>query len=117
VKSQVLEQDDLAVLGIRNSLLNLFADTVLGQDNLLAELRLELGHDGGEGVLGVGLAIGAAQVGHEDDAFCAVIDGVFDGGDGADDALVVGDFLVGVEGDVEVDLGVMFSIYSRVDGG
>jgi len=46
-----------------------------------------------------------------------VVDGVFDGGDGADDALVVGDFLVGVEGDVEVDLEVMFSIYSRGDGG
>jgi hypothetical protein len=54
-------------------------------------------------------------VGHEDNAFCAVVDGVFDGGDGADDALVVSDFLVGVEGDVEVDLVVMVSIYSRDD--
>ncbi len=30
--------------------------------------------------------------------------GIFYGGERADDALVVGDFLVGVEGNVEVDL-------------
>jgi hypothetical protein len=43
-------------------------------------------------------------VGHEDYAFGAVLDGVFDGWEGADDALVVCDFLVAVKGDVEVDL-------------
>lgn len=41
---------------------------------------------------------------HENDGFGAVIDGIFDGGERADDALVVGDVLVGVERDVEVDL-------------
>jgi len=112
VESQVLEQDDLAVLCICNSLLDLFADTVLGKDDLLPELRLELRHDGSEGVPGVGLAVGATEVGHEDDAFCAVVDGVFDGRDGADDTLVVGDFLVRVEGNVEVDLEGVISICS-----
>jgi hypothetical protein len=45
-------------------------------------------------------------VGHEDDGFGAMFDGVFDCREGADDALVVGDFGVGcfIEGDVEVDL-------------
>jgi hypothetical protein len=41
---------------------------------------------------------------HEHDGLGAVVNGILDGGDGADDALVVGNVLVGVEGDVEVDL-------------
>jgi len=44
-------------------------------------------------------------VGHEDDGLGTVLDGILDGGDGADNALGVGDILVGVKGDVEVDLG------------
>lgn len=43
-------------------------------------------------------------MGHEDDGFGAMVAGVFDGGNGADDALVICDVLVGVEWDVEVDL-------------
>jgi hypothetical protein len=43
-------------------------------------------------------------VGHEDHGLGAILDGVLDGGDGAGDALGVGDLLVGVKGDVEVDL-------------
>lgn len=41
---------------------------------------------------------------HEDDGLGAVLDGILDGGQRADDALVVGDVLVAVERDVEVDL-------------
>jgi len=41
---------------------------------------------------------------HEDDGFGAMLGGVFDGREGADDALVIGYMLVRVEGDVEVDL-------------
>jgi len=41
---------------------------------------------------------------HKDDGLCAVVAGILDGGEGADDALVVGDLLVGIERDVEVDL-------------
>jgi hypothetical protein len=41
---------------------------------------------------------------HENHGLGAIVDGMLDGGQGADDALVVGDFLVLVEGDVEVDL-------------
>ncbi len=32
---------------------------------------------------------------------------IFDGGQGTDNSLVVGDFLFGVEGDVEIDLRVV----------
>lgn len=47
-------------------------------------------------------------MGHEDDGFGAMIGGVLDGGEGADDTLVVCDVLVGVQGDVEVDLGTEY---------
>jgi len=45
-------------------------------------------------------------VGHEDDGFGAIVNGVLDCGEGANDALVVGDF-VAIKRDVEVDLGQM----------
>jgi hypothetical protein len=45
-------------------------------------------------------------VAHQDDSFGAILACVFDGGKGADNALVVCDLLVAVEGDIEVDLEV-----------
>jgi len=42
-------------------------------------------------------------VGHEDDSFGAIVNGVLDCGKGADDALVIRDF-VAVKGNIEVDL-------------
>lgn len=65
VESQVLEQDHLSVLCLVHGLLDLLAHAVLGEDDLLsAEQLLELGNHGLKAVLGVGLAIGAAEVGH-----------------------------------------------------
>jgi hypothetical protein len=43
-------------------------------------------------------------MGHQHDGLGAVVDGIFDGRDCASNALGVRDILVGVEGDVEVDL-------------
>jgi hypothetical protein len=43
-------------------------------------------------------------MGHQDDGLGAILEGVLDGGEGTDNSLVVGDVLVGVERDVEVDL-------------
>lgn len=43
-------------------------------------------------------------MGHQNDGLGAVVKGIFDGWDGAGDALGVGDLLGGVEWDVEVDL-------------
>jgi len=44
-------------------------------------------------------------VGHKDDGLSSVLDGILDCGESTDDALGVGDVLVCVERDVEVDLG------------
>jgi hypothetical protein len=54
-------------------------------------------------------------VGHEDDGLGAIVESMLDGGQGADDALVVGD-LVTVERDVEVDL-CMVKLVSQVAAG
>lgn len=105
VEAEVLEEDDGASLGVVDNLLDLGADRVGGKGNGLAQELLELGDNGLERVLFVGGAVGAAEVGHEDDGLGAVLEGILDGGEGTDDALVVGDVLVGVERDVEVDLG------------
>ena len=48
-------------------------------------------------------------MGHEDNGLCALFDGIFDGWEGTDNALVVGD-LIAVKWDVEVDLGVRVSV-------
>jgi len=49
----------------------------------------------------LGLAVWSAEVRHEDNGFGAMVDSVLDGGQSADDALVVCD-LVSVEGYIEV---------------
>ena len=104
VESQVLKQDDAAVLSGVDSLLDLCSNTVLGEGDLAAEELLKLRNDRGERELGVRLAIGTTEMGHEDNGLGAILDGIFDGGDSADDTLGVGDSGA-VKGDVEVDLG------------
>lgn len=107
VEAQVLQQHDAAAGGAVDRLLHFRADAVVGEGHFLsAEQLLELRDDGLKAVFGVHVAVWAAEVGHEHDGFGAMVDGVLDGGEGADDALVVGDFAVGllVERDVEVDL-------------
>lgn len=104
MEPQVLQQDDLTVVRLVDSLLDFLAHTVVGENDALSEQLLELGHDGLQAVLGVGLAIGTAQMRHQDHGFGAGLDGMLDGGEGADDALVVSDFGIGVEGNVEIDL-------------
>lgn len=105
VEAQVLEEDDLAVGGLVDEVLDVLTDAVVGELDVLAEQLLELGDDGLQAVLGVLLSIGTAQVGHQDDGLGAIVDSVLDGGNGTGNTLVIGDLLVGVEGDVEVDLG------------
>lgn len=106
VESQVLQQHDAAALGLVDDGLDLGAHTVRRDCDGLAEQLLKLGHDGLQAVLGVGASVGTAQVGHEDNSLGAVVDGILDGGDGTGDTLGVGDVLVGVERDVEVDLNI-----------
>lgn len=104
MESQVLEENNLGVVGLVDHGLDLRADTVGGHLDALAQKLLELRDDGLQAVLLVDLTVGTAEVGHQDNSLGAVVDGIFDGGDGTGDTLVVGDLLVGIEGDVEVDL-------------
>ena len=115
METEVLKQNDLTTRGLVDGLLGLLANRVLSEDNAAAQELLELRDNGLQTVLGVDLAVGTAEVGHEDDGLGAILDGVLDGGEGTDDTLVVGDVLVGVEGDVEVDLASIVSIDSSLD--
>jgi hypothetical protein len=104
VEAEVLEKNDLSVLGAVYGLLDLLANAVVCESDALAEELLKLGNNRLKAVLLVGLAIWAAEVGHEDDSLSSVLGGILDCGKSTDNALVVGDLLVGVERDVEVDL-------------
>lgn len=104
MEAQVLEEDNLAVASLVDDALDLGADTVGREGHRLAQQLLKLRHHGLQAVLGIGAAVGASQVGHQDHCLGAVVEGMLDGGDGARNALVVGDLLVGIERDVEVDL-------------
>lgn len=104
VETQVLKQNDLAIRGLVHSLLGLRANAVLGEDNALAEKLLELGDNRLQAVLGVDLAIRAAQMRHEHNGLGTVLNGILDGGEGTNNTLRVGNVLVLVERDVEVNL-------------
>lgn len=104
VETQVLQEDDLAARGFVDSLFDFLANTVFGEDDAAAKELLQLRDNGLQAVLRVLLAIGAAQVGHEDDSLGTLLDGILDSGQSTNDTLVVGDLLVGIERDVEVDL-------------
>lgn len=104
MEAQVLQEDNTAVVSLVDDALDLGADTVGRKGHRLAQQLLKLGNYWLQAVLGVGAAVGASQVGHQDNSLGAVVDGILDGGDGARNALVVGHLLVGVERDVEVNL-------------
>jgi hypothetical protein len=103
VEAQVLQQNDLSVTSLVDSLLDLLADAVLGKGHACAQQLFELGNNRLETVLRVGLAVWPAEMAHEHDSFGAVIARIFDCGESADNTLVVGD-LAPVKWDVEVDL-------------
>jgi hypothetical protein len=104
VEAEVLQEDNFTVVRLVDDLLDLGANAVGGEGDRLAEELLQLGDDGPQRIFGVGQAIGTAQVGHEDDGLGAIVDGILDRWDGADNPLRVCDVLVGIEGNVEVDL-------------
>jgi hypothetical protein len=54
----------------------------------------------------VWLSVWATEVRHEDDGLGSVLNGMLDCRERADNALVVCDVLVGVKGNVEVDLSI-----------
>jgi hypothetical protein len=99
--AHVLQQRDLAVGQGRHGGLRGLADDVAGQLHVDAEQLAEAGGDGSQRVLGVDLALGAAEVGHDDDAGAGVAQRGQRRERGAD-AAVVGDVLLSVQRDVEV---------------
>lgn len=104
METQVLEENDLTTRGLVDGLLDVLAHAVLREDNTATKQLLQLRNHGLQTVLEVLLAVGTTEVGHEDDGLGAMVDSVLDGGESTDDTLVVGDVLVTVEGDVEVNL-------------
>ncbi len=90
VEAEVLEEQHLAVLERRGLGLGVVADGVLGEDDVGAEHLAEALRDRREGVLGLGGALGAAEVGADDDAGAGVGQALDRRGRGAD-AAVVGD--------------------------
>ena len=90
VEAQVLQKKDLAGLECGGLGLGVLADDVLGEDHILAQqLGQSLCHRS-QSQLGLPLALGLAQVGAGDNG-SAVIQQIFDGGDGGNDTLVAGD--------------------------
>jgi hypothetical protein len=74
VEPKVLEEEHLAVLAGEDGLLDFVTDAVGQEGNVALEQLGELGGDGFEGVLGAGLAVGAAEMRHEDDRLCTCND-------------------------------------------
>lgn len=111
MKAQVLQQDDLATRRSVDRILNLFSNTIVCENDLCAQQFLQLRNHWLQTILLVDLAVWTAEVGHEDDRFGPIVNGIFDRWQSSDDTLVVCDFLVRVEGDVEVDLAFM-SVHS-----
>lgn len=100
VEPHVLQEGDLAVGQRLDRGLRGRADEVLRERDVLAEQLAQAGGDGRQGVLRVRRALGAAQVGQDDDARTGVGQPRQRGQGGAD-AAVVGDLRT-VEGHVEV---------------
>lgn len=103
MESEVLQENDLTAGRLLDVLLDFLANAIVQERDLLGQELLELLSNGRKRVLVGLLAIGASEVGHQDDSGCALLEGIFDRGESADNALVVGDGGA-VERDVEVNL-------------
>ena len=102
IEPEVLQHDNVARLHGIDGFLDLRPDDVLRQGHVLAKQpRESLGH-GGQAHLFDELAFRPAEVGGDDD-LGVFIEGVVDGGQYGTDSRVIGDVLVAVEGDVEVE--------------
>lgn len=119
MESQIFKQNNLAVLGSIDNLLSLLTNAVWGHLDLLAAKKLlELWYNWLQRILRVGLSIWATQVRHEDDGLGTIINGILDGWNSTGNTLVVGDVLVGIKRDVEVDLETQFiSTTMELDSG
>lgn len=101
VEAEVFQHDDVARLHGVDGLLHLRPDDLLRQGDILAEQPRPGGH-GRKAHLLDDLALGPSEVGGDDD-LGVFVEGVVDGGQDGPDSRVVGDVLVGIEGDVEIE--------------
>ena len=101
IEAGIFEKHDVAGLHRGARLFDFRAYAVVHERDGLAELFGERLRHGREGKLGVGLALRAAEVAREDD-HRALVNEVFYGRQSSDDAGVVADFALVVEGNVEV---------------
>ena len=104
METEVLKQNDLATGSLVHGLLSLGTNAVIDESDVLAEKLLKHRNNGLQAILGVDLAIRAAQVRHEHDGLGPIVDSILDGGQGTDDTLGVGNVLVIIKGDIEVNL-------------
>jgi len=102
IEPEVLQHDDVAGLHRVDGLLHLGAHDVLRQGHVLAEQAREALRHRSQAHLVDDLSLRPAEVGG-DDHFRVFVEGVIDGGQDGPDARVVGDVLVGVEGNVEIE--------------
>ena len=95
MEAEVFKQADFAFLQGGNDAVRVFADDILGHLDGAAQQLAQAQGGRSQGVLHVELALGAAQVAHQHD-FGVLVHQVFDGGQRAHNAVIVGDlaFLV-----------------------
>ena len=90
IEAEVLKKHDLAGLQSGGLGLGVLTDDVGSKDHFLTQQLAKALGNGGQGQLGLPLALGLAQVGAGDHG-SAVFQQVLDGGDGGNDPLVAGD--------------------------
>ncbi len=110
VEAQVFKQYNPAPTDSVDCFLDFLAHAIVREDDLFPKQFLQFGNNGFHAVLRVAFAIRAAQVGHEYDRFGSMFCGVLDGGQGADNTLIVGDVAFFVKGNIEVDLEQWFHV-------
>mmetsp|Transcript_21550 Transcript_21550/g.42796 ORF Transcript_21550/g.42796 Transcript_21550/m.42796 type:complete len:307 (-) Transcript_21550:36-956(-) len=103
VEAQILQKNDRSRGGISAGCFHLCTNTVGQEGHRLAQKLLKLLADNSQGHGGHLLAIGAAEMGHEDNGLGSAVKGMLDGGECSDNALGVGDRTTLVEGHVEVN--------------
>jgi hypothetical protein len=101
VEADVLDEERLSFLEAGLESLHLGPDEVGREHDVPADELRQARGDGLEAHLGIGLALGAAQVRGQDELGAAAQE-VGDGGQRGFDALVVADGAVVIDGDVEV---------------
>ena len=102
MKPQIFEKEDVPGLQRSGGFCRGLTDTVGGEGDGCAEELLEARNKVFEGIFFGGSILGTAEVGHQDDA-AAVVKDLLYGRDGGADAGVVGDLVLVVKRNVEVD--------------